>query len=263
MDFVRSDPYNDKNKLVSKKEIESLMENLTITNFYVNDISFYQTSFTHKSYCQLKEYEKYDNNNNCLELQSKSYETMEFLGDSILESVISSYIYQRFHLLYGCDEGFLTRLKIRLVCGQNLYKVSKHLGFQNHLIISKQVEYSQHGRNNENILEDVYEAFIAAIYLDKGYLFAEQFIIKTIEKYVDFTDILLRDNNYKDQICRYFQQSFQIKPEYQHSKDKLQHICKIFHNGKCVAIGYGESKKKSEQDVSKKALIYFNVITEQ
>ena len=54
------------------------MENLTITNFYVNDISFYQTSFTHKSYCQLKEYEKYDNNNNCLELQSKSYETMEF-----------------------------------------------------------------------------------------------------------------------------------------------------------------------------------------
>ena len=81
---------------------------------------------------------------------------------------------------------------------------------------------------------------------DKGYLFAEQFIIKTIEKYVDFTDILLRDNNYKDQICRYFQQSFQIKPEYQHSKDKLQHICKIFHNGKCVAIGYGDIRNQNK-----------------
>ena len=65
---------------------------------------------------------------------------------------------------------------------------------------------------------------------------------------------LLRDNNYKDQICRYFQQSFQIKPEYQHSKDKLQHICKIFHNGKCVAIGYGEIKRNQNKTYPKKHL---------
>ena len=83
---------------------------------------------------------------------------MEFLGDSILGSVISSYLYERFHSIHKQNEGFLTKLKIRLVCGVNLTQLSKCLKLQKFLIISDQIEKSSQGRQNDNILEDVFEA---------------------------------------------------------------------------------------------------------
>ena len=65
----------------------------------------------------------------------KSYETMEFLGDAILGSVVSSYLYRRFHEIHSQTEGFLTKLKIRLICGVYLCKLSKDLKFQEHIIM--------------------------------------------------------------------------------------------------------------------------------
>ena len=129
--------------------------------------------------------------------------------------------------------------------------------------ISNHIEEKCSGRDNANILEDVFEAFIGAIYLDHGYQVTEDFIIKVIEKYVDFTDILLRDNNYKDQISRYFQQNFSIYPTYKTEKLNEDKGFKTFilKNDEIIVEGSGGSKKKSEQDASKRALIHYNVIT--
>ena len=112
-------------------------------------------------------------------------------------------------------------------------------------------------------MEDVFESFIGAIYLDSGYETAEKFIIHVIEKYVDFTEVLLRDNNYKDQISRYFQRIFEdgSRPIYKHIKEDDKFYCELYHKDKLLIKGEGVSKKKSEQDVSKKALVYFNVLT--
>ena len=75
------------------------------------NLKLYQKSFIHKSYCKLKDYNEFKYpGDNYLPLQEESYETIEFLGDSILGSVVSSYIYRRFHMIYGETEGFLTKL---------------------------------------------------------------------------------------------------------------------------------------------------------
>ena len=67
-----------------------------------------------------------NNNNNYLPLQQESYETMEFLGDSVLSSVVTNYLYKRFKCIHGENEGFLTKLRTRIVCGENLAKLSKN-----------------------------------------------------------------------------------------------------------------------------------------
>lgn len=262
MDKFHSNPYNSKNKLLQTADIQKIMKGLSIPNFHVHNLLFYQTAFVHKSYCPMKEYEDYEQpDKHTLPLQSQSYETMEFLGDAILGSVVSSYLYERFHKLHKQNEGFLTKLKIRLVCGVNLTDLSKKLNFQDHLIISKQIEDSPQGRLNDNILEDVFEAFIGAIMLDHSYEEAKEFIISVIEHHVDFTDILLNDTNYKDQLSRYFQKNFKEYPVYEHTKKENFIFCEIKREGKTISIGKGESKKKSEQDACYKALCFYNVLT--
>tara|TARA_B110000285_G_C15117453_1_gene614999 strand:+ start:459 stop:1256 length:798 start_codon:yes stop_codon:yes gene_type:complete len=260
----RANPYNLNNQFVDQNDIINIMKSLNIADFPINNLSYYKTAFIHKSYCKLSEYEGYEYpGNEYMELQDNPYEKMEFLGDSILGSVVCSYIYERFCETHNQNEGFLTKLKIRLVCGENLYDLSKKMGFQKYLIISNHIEDKCSGRDNANILEDVLEAFIGAVYLDRGYQVAEDFIIKLIEKYVDFTDILLRDNNYKDQISRYFQQNFSIYPTYKTEKLSGDNSFKtiILKNDEIIVEGCGGSKKKSEQDASKHALIHYNVIT--
>jgi ribonuclease III len=262
MDKFHSNPYNSQNKLLTSQDVQTIMNNLSISNFKVNNLSFYQTAFVHKSYCPMKEYEAYEKpSDNTLHLQEKSYEAMEFLGDSILESVVSSYLYERFHCIHNQNEGFLTKLKIRIVCGVNLTLLSKYLQFQKHIIISKQIEDSTQGRNNNNILEDVFEAFIGALFLDNSYDIAKQFIISVIETYVDFTLILMSDNNYKDQLSRYFQKNFKEYPIYKHTKKDNRIFCEVIKGGKTISVGCGESKKKSEQNASHKALCFYNVLT--
>ena len=112
-------PYNQNNKFITSNDIINIMETLNINNFKVNDILLYQTAFIHKSYCkELYEDTDFKNIDESMDLQDKSYETMEFLGDSVLGSVVSSYLYERFYKIYDQNEGFLTYLKNRLVCGE-------------------------------------------------------------------------------------------------------------------------------------------------
>ena len=268
MEKFKKVAYNLNNHLITEDDIINIMKTLNINDFKINNLSYYQTSFIHKSYCMLSEYEDFDYPGApCLPLQEKSYETMEFLGDSILGSIVSSYIYKRFYEIHNQNEGFLTKLKIRIVCGDNLCKFSKNLNFQKHLILSKYQEDQCSGRNNLNMLEDVFESFIGAIFLDHDYNIAEKFIINVIEKYFDFTEILMTDNNYKDQISRYFQNNFKVHPKYHTEKvgESNNFTCKIYRieDGREIYVcsGIGESKKKSEQDASKKALVHFNVLT--
>ena len=258
----RADPYNLNNKLIQTNDIINIMKSLNINDFNVNNIYHYQNAMVHKSYCNLPEYKdfKYPDKK-YLPLQNKSYEALEFLGDAILGSIVSSYIYKRFHNIYSTNEGFLTKLKIRLVCGENLCKFSKNINLQEFVIISKHIEQKCSGRENSNILEDIFESFIGAIYLDQGYIVVQDFLIKVIEEYADFTEILLTDNNYKDQISRYFQQNFKIFPKYEtYKQDDIFHS-KLLKENVIISSGEGISKKKAEQCVSRNALIHFNVIT--
>tara|TARA_B100002051_G_C16707347_1_gene624565 strand:+ start:765 stop:1562 length:798 start_codon:yes stop_codon:yes gene_type:complete len=265
MDKFKSNPYNHNNVFIQEKDIINIMNKLNIIDFKPNNLSFYKTSFIHTSYCKLNDYKEYIYPGEpCLKLQDTSYETMEFLGDAILESVTCSYIYKRFYEIHKQNEGFLTKLKIRIVCGENLSYFSENLNFNKFLIISKNIEDNCNGRNNQKILNNVFESFIGAIFLDKGYHFAETFIINVIETYFDFTETLLQDNNYKDQIIRYFHNNFKKNPTFtliENCDEDGIYYCEFSFNNKLICKGEGNTRKKAEQDVSKKALIKYNVLT--
>ena len=120
-------PYNKNNRCISDKDIIDIMIKLNINDYKVENLNYYQTAFVHKSYTKLDDYSKYTNDNNWLELFNKSYETLEFLGDSILGSVVSSYLYKRYYEIHDQNEGFLTKMKNNIVNGESLAKLSKHL----------------------------------------------------------------------------------------------------------------------------------------
>jgi len=258
----KANPYNPNNRLIQSSDVINIMKTLGINDFKINNIKYYQTSFVHNSYTNLLSYRDYDNDNNSLELQNDSYEVMEFLGDAILESSVCSYIYNRFGLLHGENEGYLSDLKTRLVCGDMCCKLSKYLKFQPYLIISEHIETSCSGRDNFKILKNVFESFIAAVFLDNDYYVADDFIIKVIEQFVDFTDILVKDNNYKGQIIRYCDKSFGCKPLITTELINEVYNTTIIINDEIVGKNSSDDKKECEQLASKNALIHFNVITE-
>ena len=154
---------------------------------------------------------------------------------------------------------------MRFVCGEQLAYLSNSLNLNQFMIISKHIEENCDGRNNIHILEDIFEGFLGALYSDTNdFKLVERFIIQCIEKHIDFSDLILKDNNYKDQILRYFQHNYKIHPTYKTEKieENNNYQCKIFKGDEYIETGYGNSKKKSEQDASKNALMKFCVLSE-
>jgi len=258
-----ADPYNKNNKLINAQDIIDIMNSLNINDFKINDISIYQVSLIHKSYIISQDYKQYQNKNNSLELQNKSYETLEFLGDSILGSIVSSYLYRRYHDIHNQNEGFLTKMKNNIVNGESLAKLSHDLQLNKYMIISKYIEEECNGRNNHNILEDIFEALVGAIYLDNDYIMAEKFILNVIEKYIDFGELIITDKNYKDQLLRYFQNNYKESPKYTNTfNEKEKTYTSRLKNNKLDIdiIGIGNNKKKAEQEVARNILIQFGLL---
>ncbi len=277
-------PYNPSNIPLDKDVLERMI------GFKIKDMSVYQNAFVHKSYCKKVETQTTNSDGiaveiiecppDCMELQDDSNERLEFLGDSILGAVVTSYLYKR----YNKDEGFCTKLKTKLVNSSTLAKLSLHLGLEKYVIISKHVEEKCNGRSNPRILEDLFEALIGAIFLDfnrydislegttfsagMGYHVAEKFIINILESTIDFTQLIKHDYNYKDIILRYYQREFHITPKYSTIKvegppnERLFTMAVFSPENKIVGMGKERSKKRAEQLASRVALKYYGVLEE-
>jgi ribonuclease-3 len=235
---------------------------VNINHFTPTNISFYQEAFIHKSYNLLEDYKEFTQPPSCLPLQEKSYETLEFLGDSLLGCMTAEYLYKRFE---GEDEGFFTKIKTRIVNGEQLCYLANQLDMNKHIVISKHIEDNCSGRDNQHILEDVLEAFIGALYLDSGdYTIIRDFVFNLIECHLDLPDIILHDTNFKDQILRYFQHNFKVYPTYRHIDTldgREEFTCEILQDSIMICNGKGKTKKKAEQNASYNALVHFNVLT--
>lgn len=266
-EYILINPYNPINRLIEKHEVEAILKEP------IHNLKLYQNAFVHKSYC-VKKGENImnglpvilaDRPAGVLELQENSNERLEFLGDSILGAVVTNYLYNRFETQ---DEGFCTKLKTKLVNCETLASFSRCFGLGEFLIISKYVEERCNGRKNPRILEDIFESFIGALFLDfqkegRGFEVVNTFILQILERNVDFTQLILHDNNYKDILLRYYQHTFQITPKYKEIKvdgpahQRMFTMGVMDKNGKVIGVGEERSKKKAEQIASKQALLYY------
>ena len=285
-EILKVSPFNKNNKLITEIEVINLLKTYGVEE-EINNLRNYQLAFIHKSYVK-----KENNINNrgesvelaecpedCLNLQDQCNERLEFLGDSILGSTVASYLYERFP---DENEGFMTRLRTKLVNGEMLGFLAQKVGFPEFMIISKHVEEKCNGRENVRILEDIFESFIGSLYLDLndtelknpkmeffsgiGFQVCQVFIINIIEKFVDFSELILNDYNYKDQLLRYFQHKFKQVPKYrQISVEGLHHnrlftMAVVKDEKEIIAYGQDKSKKKAEQQASLNALIKYGII---
>jgi ribonuclease-3 len=119
-----------------------------------------------------------------------------------LDVIVANYLFHKYPFK---NEGFLTRIKTKIVNGAQLAKLARQIDLGKYILMSTHVENIK-GRNSQKILEDAFEAFIAAIFKDLGFDVVNAFVVNIIEK-LDFTEILLQDN-YKDVLLRYTQTNF-------------------------------------------------------
>ena len=271
--------YNPKNKIVSDEEICQFLKNNGLDST-PNDYSYYKLAFVHKSYSRLdvpKDIKTNDPAKKAIPLQSQSNERIEFLGDAILGVVIARYLYERFP---DSDEGFLTKMRTKLVNGEMLAHLARKIGFPEFCIMSKHVDDVHNGRDNKHILEDAFESFCGAIFTDfneqddewfsgKGYTATEKWITNIIEEQLDWTELILLETNFKDQLLKYYQHNFNITPTFSPNKEPeivqengktLFQMDVVNDKGKILGTGQGATKKKGEQEASKNALKKIGVL---
>lgn len=279
--------YNESNFLINKEQIIEILKNNKV-NSNVYNLNIWQKAFVHKSMTKGSDFiknKKYfgnidglniDNNNEILGLQEESNEVLEWLGDGFIQSIIAYYLYERYP---NYNEGFLTKIRSRLVKTETLSKLALVLNFDKYMIISKHVEIICNGRKNAKLLEDCFEAFLGAMIFDfsknegmgKAYELVKNFLINLMENYIDITELILRDDNFKDQLMRYFQKEFDGKyPIYEQLgvennvsdigvSNRKFHTCVKDLEGNIIGEGVAKAKRESEQKAAENALRFYGV----
>ena len=229
-----------------KRELPNIEK---ILGYSFQEKSLIVLSFVHRSF--VNENRKIINDHN---------ERLEFLGDAILGCAISDFLY---NFLPHETEGKLSTLRSELVDSHSCCEYLKDLDLEKYILLGKGEQITSRGR--KNILADIFEAIIAAIYLDGGYQKAKDFILKHFESKFK-KRIKAPSRNYKAELQDYFQKTYQTAPIYQTLKETGPQHQKIFHvavflNEKEMGIGQGLSKKEAQQLAAKNALNKFEDIS--
>ena len=203
-------------------------------NIDTQNEELYKKAITHTSYS--------NENPNC-----ESYERLEFLGDAVLEVIISDYLYNEKNL----EEGTMTKMRASYVCETACATYAKKIGLANEILLG-----SGEAEANTTIIADVFESFTAAMYLDKGLEKTREFILGIIKPYIEKEIDFLHD--YKSELQEQVQTvrksvTYEIIDEKGPAHDKT-FTCQVIVDNIVMGKGVGSSKKAAEQEAAKVAL---------
>ena len=285
-------PFNKNNKPVTTNWVQNLLKKYGIYQ-NINNLEYYQQAFIHTSYttpyikqvCLRDNVGIKENPDGCMLLADDSYEKMEFLGDTIIESIIGYYIYRRFP---DGNEGFLSTMKKQLISRWVLGHLAEKCNFGEYMVISKTLDDKQNARNDIKKMCDILEAFIAAIYLDfnkekhgflsqfhsgPGYQVAEKFLINLLEHpdtLLDMTSFITDDGNFKTKLRNYLRRSKQTdaiytteEGEFEDNNTSFKYRSKLStkkNKSKILMTAYGNHPKEAEQNVAKLYLVSEDII---
>lgn len=212
-------------------------------NISFSNQSLLKQAFTHSSYVnEHRESKLLDN------------ERLEFLGDAVLELGVSQYLYRKKQFL---NEGEMTKLRAAIVCEASLVAFAKELQFGKYILLGRGEEQTG-GRERPALLADVFESFLGALYLDKGFEAVLQFLETYIFPKIS-TDEFLEEMDYKSQLQEVIQRSKKLSISYQivsetgpsHHKE---FIAEVTINDHTYRGEVGRTKKEAEQRAAKLAL---------
>jgi len=226
--------------LSPQKEFVKKLRN--ILGFVPGNVTLYQMAFRHRSVAKVLKNGSRSSN-----------ERLEFLGDAVLGSVIAELLFK--HYPYK-EEGFLTEMRSKIVNRANLNQLAKKIGFDK-LIQFDQRSVSIQTKHN-SMLGDAFEAIVGAIYMDKGYNFTKEFLLRRIVKpHIDIHTLELTETNFKSKLIEWCQRHgkdvmFELAENGEGESAKLFTISAVVE-GEKVGTGRDYNKKNAEKLAAEKA----------
>lgn len=201
--------------------------------FIPNNIELYKLALIHKSASLVMEGRPINN------------ERLEFLGDAVIESVTSDYLYIEFP---DRDEGFMTQLRSKIVSRQSLNAIAQRIGLDRHVIIHASGSVAQ-----KHIYGDAFEAMMGAVYLDQGYDFVNRLLINRLYfNYLDLDELTSSENDFKSRLIEWCQKNrhrieFRTSRGQGYSSNRPVFVSTVLVDGLEAGHGTGDSKKEAEQ----------------
>lgn len=240
--FINMTDIIDRLRLLFRKDKEAALELYNILGFLPRNVELYRIALSHKSKSYKSDSGKSINN-----------ERLEFLGDAVLETVVSDLVFHRFK---NKPEGFLTSTRSKIVQRSSLNRIADEMGLQR--LIRTNASKTTH---NSYIGGNAFEALVGAIYLDRGFSYCQKFIAgKIVGHLVDVESVAKKEVNFKSKLLEWTQRNhllaeYKMVPTGKETTNDPEFACCILIEGVRVGEGRGFTKKESHQVAAKKALI--------
>lgn len=236
-------------KIYQPNKRELIGEIQEVLHYTYSNSVLLEEALTHSSYAN--EHRNYHVRDN---------ERLEFLGDAILDLIISDYLFRKYP---DMPEGDLSKIRASIVCEGALAKNAKKMALGRYILLGKGEEMTG-GRERASILADAFEAITGSLFLDGGFDEAKRFIHETLVADVEQTEsIETLYTDYKTLLQEAIQKvsinpiHYEVVGEEGPDHDKHFYV-EVFHEERSLGRGIGKSKKEAEQDAAKKALNYYN-----
>ncbi len=229
--------------ILSKKDQELRKEIYRITAVRPKNIKLYKQAFRHSSASIQIEGTKIKNSN----------ERLEYLGDAILNAVVAQLLFMKFPFK---DEGFLTQLRSKIVSREQLNNIAKKTGIPDLVNIDKKMGANRH--RLKSMPGNTLEAFLGALFLDKGYIATEKFISqRLLNVYLDIDALVHTETNYKSRIINWCQKegktiTFETIDTTVGQHNQKQFKIQVMINTVAYGIGLDYNKRKAEQEAAEK-----------
>ncbi len=220
-----------------------------ILGFIPSDLALYKLAFFHKSNTSDKPNGGTTPNN----------ERLEYLGDAVLGTIVAEYLFNKYP---NFDEGFLTKMRSKIVKRNSLNKIGDKMGLD--VILQ---EYNS-TRLSRSMLGNAVEALVGAVYLESGYDQTRRYVVKKLlRKYLDIHELETYDDNYKSQLLEWSQKNgktvtYKVIAKYKFEKRDRFKVA-VLLDGNKIATADDFNKKSAEQMASEKALVVLGIITEE
>jgi ribonuclease-3 len=224
--------------LPDKREFRSRLKK--ILGFKPGNLELYEIAFIHRSATFILADGKKVNN-----------ERLEYLGDAVLDAILSDYLFEKFP---EANEGFLTKIRSRIVNREVLNQLALSMGF-NKILMSK----INSSHLTKNLYGDAFEALIGSVFLDKGFKKTKNVFIKNVlNKYLDLNQIVKTDTDYKSLVFEWVQKNksnliFTYNEEYDFNLKKSVFSTILSIDKQEYGVGHGSSKKEAEQEAASQA----------
>ncbi len=219
-----------------KKEDQKIIKAiLFLFGFEPVNINLYKLALLHKS-----------------KNKNESNERLEYLGDAVLNLIVAEYLFKKYPFK---DEGFLTKIRSKIVSRESLNNLGRKVGLKELINFKNVDEYS---KNYKSIYGDALEAIIGAVYLDVGFEYCQEYIVKNIIiPYYNFDELVNKTHNFKSKILEWSQKEKKLikfstkKIILKNNSSQFESILII--ENKEISKGFGSNKKSAEKDASRLA----------